>query len=165
MKWCAEFVFSENIKSRGKRFGRRKTQPCLIFVFWKMTNNFNQSATQWTFFACFLRTISGILGTDVERDTLMVSLVTNRDRWFVLWSSLRRTLPNTDEYLKKYNYFKCALRQSWKLFAQSTPKLGKVTVITYKFGITLALLLRILPATWSKISQDMTHTKTCCVVW
>jgi len=39
-----------------------------------MTNNFNQPVTQWDFCACFLRTISEILGTVVERDTPHVGL-------------------------------------------------------------------------------------------
>jgi len=36
-----------------------------------MTNNFNQSVTQWYFCASFLHTISDILGTVVESDRLL----------------------------------------------------------------------------------------------
>jgi len=41
-----------------------------------MTNNFNQSVTQWDFRACFLRTMSEILGTVFERYILTSSLGT-----------------------------------------------------------------------------------------
>jgi len=35
------------------------------------------------------------------RDALMLSLGINRDRFFVIWSSLRRSLPHTDKYFEK----------------------------------------------------------------
>ena len=73
------------------------------------------------------------------------SLRTSRDRVFVIWSSLRRTLPRIDTYciLKKYNNFKCALQQRWKLFAKSTPRFWKVTVAKWEYGIKHCLTLKI----------------------
>jgi len=45
--------------------------------------------------------------------------------------------------LKRYNNFTCALRQRRKLFAQSTPKLRKVTVARFEFGMKHSLTLKI----------------------
>jgi len=70
----------------------------------------------------------------------MASLEISQDRCFVLWSSLR-TLPHSDKCFEKVQNFKCALRQRWKLFAQSTPKFGKITVARYEFGIKHRLTL------------------------
>jgi len=109
-----------------KRNVRKKEYIDIVqFCFcWKMTNNFKQPVTQWDFCACFLGTISDILGTAVERGALMSSLGINRDRYFLL-ISLRRTLPHTDMYPEWHYNFKCAFRQRWKLFSQSTPKIKK----------------------------------------
>jgi len=71
-----------------------------LFIYWWLTNNFSQSVTEWDFCAGFLRKISEILGTGVERDTLMTSSETNWDRCFVLWSSSRKTLPHTEKYFE-----------------------------------------------------------------
>jgi len=73
----------------------------------------------------------------------MSSLGINRDRCFVLWSSLRRTLPRTSKYFERYNDFKCALRQHRKFFANSTPNFGKVTVARYEFEMKHCLTLKI----------------------
>jgi len=48
----------------------------------------NQSVTQWDFCSCFLRTIFEILGTGVERSTLVSPLAINREWCCVLWSLL-----------------------------------------------------------------------------
>jgi len=85
----------------------------------------------------FLRTISEVLRTVVEADTLMSSLGMNRDRYFVLWSSLRRNVHHTDKYLERYINFKWVFRQRGKLFAQSTQKCGKVTFARYEFEISI----------------------------
>ena len=45
--------------------------------------------------------------------------------------------------LKRYNNFKCALRQRCKLFAQSTQTFGNVTVARYEFGIKFCLTLKV----------------------
>ena len=42
-----------------------------FFLYWKMTNNFNQSVPQRDFCACFLRTISASMGTVAKRYTLV----------------------------------------------------------------------------------------------
>jgi len=65
-----------------------------------VTNDFNKSVTQRDFCACFVRAVSEILVTVVERDPLRSSLAIDRDRYFVLWSSLR-TLPHTEKYFEK----------------------------------------------------------------
>ena len=277
MKWCTEFI--ETLKtissepmyhwltgSKGQNVWKKEfTAMFKLFFFWNITNNFNQSVIKWDVCACFLREISEIPGTVVERDTLMSSLGINRYRCFVLWlpltsigvgagtfflgakdfcsnsrklarkklrkkkwppkksspcyigrrwapfslifstfctyfhgfcerfseilsrfprilsefspnqnfwgcactpfapaptTVLRRILAHADKYLKLYNNFRCVLRRRWKLFAQSTPKFGKVTVITYDFGIRHCSRLKI------KINQFifMKHfekTSTC----
>jgi len=45
--------------------------------------------------------------------------------------------------LKRYNNFKCAVRQRETLFAQSIQKFGKVTVARYEFGVKHRLTLEI----------------------
>jgi len=52
---------------------------------------------------------------------------------FCLIVIIEENLASHRSVLKMYYNFKCALRQRWKLFAQSTSKLGKVTVATYEF--------------------------------
>jgi len=70
-----------------------------FFFFWKMTNNFNHSVIQWDFSTCFQRTKSKILGTVLERDTIMSSFGINRDRCFVLWLTLRSTGVGAGKFL------------------------------------------------------------------
>ena len=58
LKFLKQFHANRHIiESRGETFGRRNTQQCLNFSFpekWQTISN--QSATQWVFRACFLRT-------------------------------------------------------------------------------------------------------------
>jgi len=80
-------------ESRDVTFGRRNAQPCLksFFFVWKWQKISNQPVIHWVFCACFLRTMFAILGTEVERGTLMSSLGINREWCCVLWSLLRKT--------------------------------------------------------------------------
>ena len=100
-----------------------------------MTNNFNQSVTQWGFCASFLRTMSEFLETVVEKNTLVSSLGSIEIDVLFHGHHWGEPCLAQKSILKSYNNFKCTLWQCWKLFAQSTLKFGKVTVAKYKFGI------------------------------
>jgi len=105
-------------------------------------DNVNQSVTQWYFCACFLCTLSDILGIVVESDTLMSSWEPIEiDVWFYghHWEPCHTQIS----LLKRYNNFKRALQQRRKLFAQSTPNFRKFTVEIYEFGIKHWLTLKI----------------------
>ena len=90
---------------------RRNTHPCLTFFF--NDNSFNQSVTQWNFCACFLRTMSEILGRVVERNTLMPSWELFEIAVLFYGHHWRESCLTQINILKRYNNFKCTFRQRW----------------------------------------------------
>jgi len=114
-----------------------------LFFCWKITNNFNRSVTQWELWACFPRIISVILGTVVERNTLMSSLGINRDRCFVLWWSRWRTLAHTDKYFEKVWERQMRGSTGLEILRPIPTKIGNVTGARYEFGIKHCTTLKI----------------------
>jgi len=124
LKFWKQFRTNRHItKSRGKTFGRRNTQPYLIFsVFEKWQTISNQSVTQCfvlVFYAQYLRfRLKDIISCHpwefFEIDVLLYG--------HYYWGESCLTQISI---LKRYNNFRCALRQRWKLFAQSAPKFWK----------------------------------------
>ena len=93
--------------------------------FFKMKNNFNRSVTRWDFCAIFCaqylrfweQGLKGILSCHL-RESIEIDVLFYGHHWV-------EPCLTQITILKKYKNFKCALRQRWKLFTQSTPKFGK----------------------------------------
>jgi len=91
------------VEARGKTFQRWNSQPWLHLSFIEkfQTTPTSQSLGGRNSHYFHNRTIYEILTRMVERNTLVSSLGISRDCCFVLWSSLRRTLPHTVKYFEK----------------------------------------------------------------
>ena len=96
-------------------------------------------------FAWFLLTISEILGTEQwlkeilschHWDSIEIDVLYYDHHW-------REPCHTQVSTWKRYNNFKCALRQRWELLAQSTPKLRKAAVARHELGLSHFLKLKI----------------------
>ena len=102
---------------------------CFLFLevifcfFWASLQKFGQKFFTPQKFACSYTYVSCHPWEPIKIDVLFYSHH---------WGEPCLTLKSI---LKRYNNFKCALQQHWKLFAQSTPKSAKVTMAKYEFGI------------------------------
>ena len=132
VRWCcwnskSSFIrigISLNQGAKQLEIGIHTAAIFKFFFNWKLTNNFNQPITHLDFSNLFSTHNIWDSGNSGWQRCSYVNLG-NLSRSMVYFMVITEKNPASHiSILKRYNNFKCALRQRWKLFIQSTPKCG-----------------------------------------